>query len=234
MRTNLLACLIPLGLLAGCGGMGAGGDSASVSAALDSNNQTANESALMLATTSGTESASTANDAAVMAGAKAKTFWQPAGCVSATQVNNVVTYALHDCTGPYGLVHVSGSIAVTYGVDAAGVHAAAAATNLMVNGATMSLDSNADYTVNGSAKKLVVTTNGSGTGAFGNAIARNGSYTLTWDDAAMCGTLDGQWSTKINSDTWSTGVSGYAQCKDRCPTSGTLTHTAGSRRSRSR
>ena len=228
MRTNLLACLIPLGLLAGCGGVGAnGGDSGSVSAALDSNDQTANESALMLATTSGTEGATSANDAAVKAGAGAKTFWQPAGCVTATQVNNVVTYTLNDCTGPYGLVHVTGSVAVTYGADASGIHADAVANNLMVNGATMSIDSHADYTVNGSAKKLVVSTNGSGTGAFGNAITRAGSYTLTWDDASMCGTLDGQWSTKINNDTWSTGVAGYAQCKYHCPSSGTLTHTGG-------
>ena len=47
----------------------------------------------------------------------------------------------------------------------------------------------------------------------------------------MCATLDGQWSTKIgsanNSDTWSTGIAGYAQCKAHCPTSGTLTHTGG-------
>ena len=160
MRTNLLACLIPLGLLAGCGGMGATSDSASVSAALDSNDQTANESALMLATTSGTEGAGSANAAAVMAGAQAKTFWQPAGCVTATQVNNVVTYQLSDCTGPYGLVHVSGSVVVTYGADASGIHADAVANNLAVNGATMNLDSHADYTVNGTAKKLVVATTG--------------------------------------------------------------------------
>lgn len=229
MRTNLLAYLLPLGLLAGCGG--AMDDNASVSAALDSSDQTATESALMLATTSGTDGAATSNDAAVMAGAGAKTFWQPASCVTATQLNNVVTYKLSDCTGPYGLVHVTGSVAVTYTADAAGIHAAAVTNGLLVNGATLNLNSQADYTVNGSAKKLVVSTNGGGTGAFGNSITRNGGYTLTWDDASMCGTLDGSWSTKIgptgNSDTWSTSIAGYAQCKYHCPSSGTLSHTGG-------
>jgi hypothetical protein len=162
-----------------------------------------------------------------MAGAQAKTFWQPAGCVTFTQSNNVVTYKLSDCTGPYGLVHVTGSVTVTYTVDASGVHADAASTGLQVNGATLNLDSHADYTVNGTAKKLVVATQGSGTGAFGNSITRNGSYTLTWDDASMCGTLDGAWSTQIGADTWSTGIAGYAQCKYHCPSSGTLTHTGG-------
>ncbi len=226
MRTNLLAYLLPLGLLAGCGGADPTADS-SVSAALDSNDQTANESALMLATTSGTEGAGSSSEAAVMAGAQAKTFWQPAGCVTATQLNNVVTYKLSDCTGPYGLVHVTGSVTVTYTADAAGIHADAVANGLLVNGATMSLDSHADYTVNGTAKTLVVATTGSGTGALGNAITRNGSYTLTWDDASMCGTLDGAWSTMIGANTWSTGIAGYAQCKYHCPSAGTLTHTGG-------
>jgi hypothetical protein len=227
MRTNLLASLMPLLLLAGCGGADPSSDSASVSAAIDSNDQTANESALMLATTNGTDGAGSSGDAAVMAGAQAKAFWQPAACVTATQTNNVVSYKLSDCTGPYGLVHVTGTVVVTYTVDAAGVHAAAVATGLQVNGATMNLQSSAVYSVAGTAKKLVVATDGSGTGALGNAIARKGSYTLTWDDASLCGTLDGSWSTQIGSDTWSTGIAGYAQCKSHCPSSGTLTHTGG-------
>ena len=147
--------------------------------------------------------------------------------MTSTQQNNVVTYALADCTGPYGLVHVTGSVVVTYTVDAAGVHADAVANALQVNGATMNLSSTATYTVSGTAKKLVVMTNGSGVGAFGNAITRNGSYTLAWDDASQCGSLDGAWSTQIGADTWSTQIANYAQCKAHCPSSGTLTHTGG-------
>jgi len=227
MRTNVLAYLIPLSLLAGCGGGDPNGDAASVAAALDSSGETADDSALMLATTDGTESATSGNEAAVMAGAQAKTFWQPAGCVVATQTNNVVSYKFSDCTGPYGLVHVTGTVVVTYTADSAGIHASAATTGLLINGATMNATSNATYTVNGTAKKLVVQTQGSGTGAFGNAINRNGGYTLTWDDASMCGTLDGAWSTMIGSDTWSTSIANYAQCKAHCPSSGTLSHTGG-------
>jgi hypothetical protein len=227
MRTNLLAYLIPLGLLAGCGGADPNSDAASVSGALDSSDQTANDSAMMLATTSGTESAASSNEAATMAGAQSKTFWQPSTCLTATQQLNIVTYKLNDCTGPYGLVHVTGTVVVTYTKDAAGIHADAVANGLAVNGATMNLDSQAVYSVNGTAKKLVVTTAGSGTGALGNSITRAGSYTLQWDDASQCGALDGAWSTKIGADTWSTSIIGYAQCKAHCPSSGTLSHTGG-------
>jgi hypothetical protein len=227
MRMNRLAYLVPLGLLIGCGGADPNSDSASVSVALDSSDQTANDSAMMLATTSGTEAAGSSNEAAVMAGAQARTFWQPSTCISSTQQLNVVTYKLADCTGPYGLVHVTGSVVVTYTVDGTGVHAVAVADGLHINGATMSLDSQATYTVTGTAKKLVVMTAGSGTGPLGNAITRSGSYTLSWDDASQCGALDGAWSTKVGSDTWSTAITGYAQCKAHCPSSGTLSHTGG-------
>lgn len=227
MRTSLIAVLLPCSLLIGCGGGDATSDNASVSAALDSSGQTANESALLMAATVGTESASSSNEAAVMAGAGAKTNWQPSSCVTATQNQNVVSYALNNCTGPYGLVHVTGTVVVTYTVNTGGIHADAVSTGLMVNGATMNLNSHADYTVTGSAKKLVVTTQGSGTGAFGNAITRAGGYTLTWDDASQCGALDGAWSTTIGSDTWSTSITNYAQCKAHCPSSGTLSHTGG-------
>ncbi len=107
------------------------------------------------------------------------------------------------------------------------MHADVSTTGLSVNGATMNLASQATYTVNGTAKKLVVTTDGSGTGPRGNSLARMGSYTLAWDDASQCGSLDGAWSTVVGGDTWSTSISGYAQCKGHCPTSGTLAHTGG-------
>jgi hypothetical protein len=228
MRTNMLAYLLPLGLLVGCGGADPNGsDAASVGAALDSSSQTADDSALLLAVTQGTESATSSNEAGVMAGAQAKTFWQPSTCVTATQTNNVVSYALANCTGPYGLVHVTGTVVATYTADSNGIHAAIVTNGLQINGATMSASSSADYTVNGSAKKLVVSTSGSGTGAWGNTISRNGGYTLTWNDASQCGSLDGSWSTMIDSATWSTSISHYAQCKDHCPSSGVLSHTGG-------
>jgi hypothetical protein len=181
----------------------------------------------MVATTTGTEAATSGIEAATMAGGGAKTNWQPAGCVTATENQNVVTYALNDCTGPYGLVHVTGTVVATFSADSAGIHAELQTNNLHINGATMTLDSKADYTVNGPAKSLTVNTDGSGTGSFGNTITRSGKYTLTWNDATACATLDGAWSTGIDNATWSTSISNYAQCVAHCPTSGVLSHTGG-------
>jgi hypothetical protein len=225
MRTNLLAYLLPLALLGGCGGDL--GDAATVSAALDSSDDTATESALLVASVDATESAATADEAAAMAAASAKTWYQPSTCLTATAATNVATYTLTDCTGPWGLVHVTGSVIVTYTKQADGLHADANATGLLVDGATLNLDSQAVYSVTGTTKTLVVATDGGGTGRRGTRITRHGSYTLTWDTASMCGTLDGDWSTGVNGATWSTTMSGYRQCQGACPATGTLAHTGG-------
>lgn len=225
MRTNLLAYLVPLLLLAGCGG--ALGDAADVSAALDSSDDTSTESALMVASVDATQGATSDDEAATMAAASAKTWYQPSTCATATAAANVVTYTLNNCTGPWGLVHVSGTVVVTYTKQADGIHADANATGLSVNGATLNLNSQAVYSVSGTTKTLVVSTDGGGTGPRGNQISRHGSYTVSWDTSTMCGTLDGDWSTGIGGATWSTTVSGYKQCKGSCPASGTLAHTGG-------
>jgi hypothetical protein len=147
--------------------------------------------------------------------------------VTATAIGDTVTYLLVDCTGPWGLVHTSGTVVVTYSVDAAGVHASASASALSVNGAVIDIDAQGTFSINGTTKKLVVSTNGAGVGPLGNHVARQGSYTVTWDSASMCATLDGNWSTQIGTAVWSTAVSGFAQCKDACPAHGTIAHTGG-------
>jgi hypothetical protein len=229
MRTTTLLSILSLSLLAGCGGVegGASSDTASASAALDSNDSTTSESAVLVASTDGTEASASASDAATVAAGRARTLYQPASCVSATAVANVVTYQLTDCSGPWGLVHVTGTVIVTYSKQPDGIHADANATNLQVNGATMNLNSQAVYSVNGTAHELTVSTDGGGTGLRGNVIGRHGSYTLSWDTGTMCAALDGAWSTTIAGATWSTDVTGFKVCKNACPSAGTIAHTGG-------
>jgi hypothetical protein len=229
MRKTTLLSILSLTLLAGCGGTNgsSAADSAQASAALDSNDSTTTESALLVASTDGTESSATAEDAAGTASVRARATFSPSSCVTATAVANVVTYMLNDCTGPWGLVHVTGTVVVTYSKQPDGVHADANATGLLVNGATLNINSQAVYSVNGTAHQLTVTTDGGGTGLRGNTIGRHGSYTLAWDTGTQCAALDGQWSTTIASATWSTSVTGFKVCKNECPSAGTIAHTGG-------
>ena len=122
---------------------------------------------------------------------------------------------------------MTGTVVVTYTVNSGGIHADAVPTGLMVNGATMNLNSHADYTVTGSAKKLVVATRAAAPARSATRSRAPAATRSTWDDASQCGALDGAWSTGIGNDTWSTSITNYAQCKAHCPSSGTLAHTGG-------
>jgi hypothetical protein len=230
MRTTLaylFSLALPLAALTGCGGGDPAGDNAAVSEALDSQDDTSSEGALLMVTTEGTQSALTAGEAATLAVAGAHTWWQPSTCVTTSINLNVVTYTLNNCTGPWGLVHVTGTVVVTYSMASDGIHASASANGLLVNGGTLNLDAQATYSVSGTTKKLTVSTSSTGTGPRGNSLSRQGNYTLTWNTATACGTVDGDWSTTINTYTWSTGIANFAQCLGHCPSSGTLTHTGG-------
>jgi hypothetical protein len=232
MSKNLLLSLCSIVLVAGCGGADGGrtnnSESGSASAALDSNSSSTTEGALLYASVAGTEVAVSANEAAINAAASLKSQFSPATCViNATVSENVLSYSLKDCTGPWGLVHVSGTVVVTLDKMPGAIHATLKATNVTVNGASFNLDSDAVYTVSGSSHKLAVNTDGDGVGFFGTKLARHGSFTFSWDSDAKCADLDGEWSTTIGNDTWSTSVKGFEQCKGVCPASGTISHTGG-------
>ena len=138
-------------------------------------------------------------------------------CVTATATGASVAFVMNDCTGPYGLVHVTGTLTVVYSVGASSYTGTATATDLHVNGATVDISATAVYTP-GTTKTLAVTTAGAGTGALGHTITRNGSYTLSW--TTTCVTLNGTWTTTIDLVSWNTAVTDLTRCLGACPAAG--------------
>jgi hypothetical protein len=204
--------------------------------ASDSNDLTQNEGALLALFTEGASTVPTfsalytpaENQVAVLAAAKIKTRLYPAGCVTTDVTDNKVVAHLNNCTGRFGLLHLTGDVTVVFTIETDGIHAAATATGLKVNRATMDIQSAAVRTVNGNVITIAVKTNGTGTGPRGNAITRNGNFTVTYDLSDECRTLNGAWSTVVGSATWSTTISGLERCGTDCPKSGgTLVHTNG-------
>lgn len=229
---NVLMCAALTSLVAACG-RGSSTESDDADDAVTTSTATSNESALISA--SGDEltaepSAMTDEQLATTATVKAKARFKN-GCVTATQKLNVVTYVMVDCTGPYGLVKVSGTMVVTYTRQPDGsIKAVGQGTGLKVNDGTLDLDAVAVYSKDANGvETAVVETHGKGTGAKGNTGDRVGNYTLTRDQAAGCMTLNGKWSTVWNGSkaaTSSTQVSGLVKCKAACPAAGgTITHT---------
>lgn len=188
--------------------------------ALDSQELTSSESALTTMMSDGIEPGLDPVRAAEMAASRMYSRLQPAGCVTAAQSGATVTYQMNGCTGPYGLVRVTGTLQAVFASAPAGLSVDVTGDGLQVNGATMDVSSTAALAVQGSKRTLTVTTQGTGTGARGHALARDGQYTATRDTATGCITLDGTWSLDIGARGRSTVVSGLGRCEDRCPQAG--------------
>jgi hypothetical protein len=164
----------------------------------------------------------TADQVAARIAANVALRWDP-DCAIVQQAGSTVTVTYNDCTGPRGLVHVSGELALSVEVSSTGViEVHGSATAFRVNGATLEIDTDATYAVSGSERTLTVHTAGAGTGARGNTVEHEGDYTITWDSASLCGSIVGTWSTELGTRSRSNQVD-VSRCAGGCPT-GSIVH----------
>jgi len=223
-RLTYLACVLAGVAGAGCGRLDA--DEAAASEAADSTEITQNEAALVAA---GADDGSAPLTAAALAGgaeARAAARFQPAGCATVSVAGTTVTTTLQDCTGRFGLVHVTGTLVSVFTDAAGGVQVVTTAQGLAVNHAVIDIDATATITEQAGVRTLVVSTHGSGTGPRGHAFTRDGSYTVVRDLATSCISLEGQWQLSAAGLSRTTSVSGLARCDGMCPAAGgTIVHT---------
>ena len=221
--TKLLSCAALAFAIAGCGANSEANDAED---AVDTSSATSSESALV--SSAGEEStsmaSSTPDDQIADAASARLAAKYSSGCVTSTRSLNVVTYVMVNCTGPYGLVKVSGTLVVTYTRQSDGsIKADAAGTGIKVNDGTLDVAATAIYSKDANGlETAVVQTHGTGTGARGHTADRTGSYTITRDQAAGCMTLAGNWSTQWDGSkaTTSTVVTGLSKCAGECPAAG--------------
>jgi len=203
----------------------AGGDTAE--GAVDSADSASAEGNVMMAAIDGTDTSAlaavTGDAIAIRIAANITARYQPAGCATVTQAGAAIKVVYNDCTGPRGLVHVTGELDLAVAVSTQGtitVHATS--SDLKVNGADLEVDATGAYAVSGTAHSLAVTTSGTGSGPRGLAVDHEGSYTVSWDTASQCHSIAGSWSTDIGARTRSNDVN-LSRCAGGCPT-GTVTH----------
>jgi len=233
MRTSQFALfattLSIASIAAGCARQATNVDSAE--SAIDSQSSVSAESDLMVANVDGADAtaltALTVDQVAAKIAANVAGRWQPSTCATVTQNGASVTITYNDCTGPRGLIHVTGELDLTVSISVAGVISVqGTATGLEVNKAVLDVDVNATLSTNGTMHTLAVTTVGSGTGPLGNDISHQGDYTVTWDSTTQCRTLMGHWATELTSSVATASRSNdvnLSRCAGGCPT-GTMTH----------
>ncbi len=200
----------------------------SAESVVDSSDSTEAEGNLMMSAVDGSDggtslAAPTSAAVAATIAANVGTRLLPAGCATAATNGADVTITYNDCTGPRGLVHITGTLdlAVTVSLTG-GISVHGTSTGLMVNKATLDIDTDASYAVTGTTHTLTVKTDGDGTGPRGNPVEHDGNYTITWDIGSQCGSIAGNWSTELGSSTRSNNVD-LMRCAGSCP-SGTVTH----------
>ena len=221
LSSSLLACMNRNDSL--------GTDSAET--AIDSADSTSAEGNLMMASvdgTAGTDGAAliavTADAAAAKIAANISARYSPAACATVTQTGAAIKAVYHDCTGPRGLVHVTGELDLAIAVSTTGaISVHGTSTGMQVNGATLDVDATGTYTSNGTAHQLAVQTTGTGTGVRGLAVDHEGNYTINWDTATQCHSIAGMWSTDLGDKTRSNDVT-MSRCAAGCPT-GSVKHT---------
>ncbi|HEY3806018.1 MAG TPA: hypothetical protein VGL61_25595 [Kofleriaceae bacterium] len=227
---KLVLLVLSTSSLIGCmrGGSSDGEDSAP--AAVDSEEAVSSESDLLIANVDGASPAGMAapDAATVSATITANVTARWAGnCATAVQNGANITITYNDCSGPRGLVHVTGELDLTISIGAnAAIDVHATSTDLEVNGATLDFTADGVFTTSGTMESLAVTANGTGTGPFGNSIDHNGAYTVTWDPSTTCRSIDGSWSTDFSSPVATAeraNTVDLTRCGTSCPT-GTLTH----------
>jgi hypothetical protein len=240
MRTLAAITLVGTSLVAtACMRMGAAQDPDSAATALDSEESTEAEGNVMMANVDGADTGGVAADvtgttaqltvagvvAAISANVQAR--WNPSGCATVTANGADVAIKYNDCTGPHGLVHVTGELDLVVTITAANqVQVVATANGLQVNQAVLDVDATGTYSVTATEHVLTVMTMGEGTGPRGTNIDHQGNYTLSWDPTDECHTIQGQWSTDFSAGSASASRSNtvdLSRCGDGCPT-GNMTH----------
>ncbi|HEY0190789.1 MAG TPA: hypothetical protein VGC42_06670, partial [Kofleriaceae bacterium] len=125
---------------------------------------------------------------------------------------------------PRGLAHITGELDLTASISLQGaITVQATSSDLKVNGAELDVDATGTYAASAGGHSLTVKTSGTGTGPRGNAVEHDGDYTIGWDAATQCRTIDGDWSTELGAASRSSKVE-LSQCGGGCPT-GSIAHT---------
>jgi len=226
-----MRALASLVLLAACARNSAP-DLDSAAAAVDSSDSVSSEGNVMMANMDGADmafqGAITSDQVATRIAANVALRWIPSSCATVSSAGNTVTITYNDCTGPRGLVHVTGQLTLVVSVSGAGVISVHGTSgDFEVNGAHLVVSLDATYTVSGTTHSLDVTTDGSGTGPLGNSIDHQGDYTVSWDSGTLCHSITGDWSTEFSNGTTSATRSNQVQmsrCAGGCPT-GSVIHT---------
>lgn len=165
--------------------------------------------------------------AALAAKISTKSFFLPADCVTSEIDANDPATVVHQfkaCTGPWGLVRVTGKLTVHY---AATTFEGNPALQLEVTGdalqirrATADFHATAIVSAKDAARTMVYKSQLSGTTQRGKALERTVDWRESWKVGEQCLSVDGTADGTIGDREIKTTIASYQRCRGECPAAG--------------
>jgi hypothetical protein len=153
-------------------------------------------------------------------------YFSPSGCVTETASPDAhkVTYDYSDCTGPWGLAHLTGTVEASYSSTGAGnLTLDFSATDFQVNRATLSSwSATTVITAAGSSRTMDWNAQLSGATGDGRSFTRKNQKTITWTPGGVpfCVSVAGVSQGTVTGLDLKTTVTAYQRCEGACPASG--------------
>jgi hypothetical protein len=151
-------------------------------------------------------------------------FWfQPVGCEQTTvdPSGQSATFVFDGCTGPLGLVELTGTVNLTWQTASNQLTLDFSAQNFKINRATIdSWQATAVVTANGNDRTMTWNATLSGTTGRGRAFSRTNQKTLQWTAGVACLGVSGQSTGTILGAKLQTTFTSWKRCADSCPQSG--------------
>jgi hypothetical protein len=150
----------------------------------------------------------------------------PAGCMTETTdvAQSQNTYVYDDCTGPWGLVHLTGTIVVKYSSSGAGqLTLDFSASSFKINAATLTTwTATANITASGSQYTMLWQASLAGITGSGRDFARTNDKTITWTTGTVpaCVSISGTSQGTVTGHDLKTTVTDYQRCAAECPQAG--------------
>ncbi len=124
-------------------------------------------------------------------------------------------------TAPAGLVHLSGTINVSWQVAASSLTINSSAQDFMINAATMTTwQATAAIAANGNARAMTWSATLAGAAASGRQFQRTNQKNLSWTVGQACVAVSGESDGIIAGANLKTTVTNYQRCAGACPQAG--------------
>lgn len=155
-------------------------------------------------------------------GDTAKAFFFPRGClvVKNDAVAKTATYTFDGCSGPNGLLKVTGELKVSYQVNGNTLVLDLVGTGLKVRGATADYSAHGEITANGLQRQMTWSASLSGTTARGRDFTRTNKKTVSWTVGEKCFALSGESEGDVKGRKLKTVITDYSRCAGSCPEAG--------------